>query len=353
MKKGIDVSKWQGVIDWDKVKAAGVEFAIIRGGYGNNIMSQDDPQFERNYSECKRVGIPCGMYLYSYASNTAEALSEAEHALRLMKGKTFEIPCFYDLEDKITGACDNATILEIAKTFIGAVSAVIPCGVYANKYWRLNKLTDAFYNTVPFWLAHYTAKTDYNGKYDLWQYASDGHVNGIAGNVDMNYMYTDFINVAPTPAPAEPAAPTHAHAIGEDVVFSTCYASSTAPNNEAIPANKMRVNHGVITKIVNAKNPYLLNDGLCWVNDGDIRGLYNGAAPTPAPNRTHKAGDVVTLQNTPLYSTATSASAIKHISGRYYLYDGKANNGRYRITTSAANANKEPIGKYVTGWIKL
>lgn len=365
MKKGIDVSRWQGVINWDAVKAAGVEFVIIRAGYGNDEPYQDDPQFERNYSECKRLNIPCGIYLYSYATSKADAQSEAAHALRLMKNKTFELPCFYDLEDKTVAALGNGNILEIAKTFCEIVGAVVPAGIYANKYWRLNKLTDEFYNTVPFWLAHYTSETDYNGNKYAWQYSDSGHVNGINGAVDMNYLYGDFINSKPAAAEQEeekpaqseqPKAAEHAHKVGEDVIFSTCYSSSTAPNNEAIPADRMKVNHGVITKIVDAKNPYLLNNGLCWVNDGDIRGLYTGAtnnAPAAAEPKIYKAGDAINLNNAALYANATSDKATKRISGTYFIYDGKLTNGRCRITNNKANVNKKPVGLYVTGWIKL
>lgn len=360
MKKGIDVSKWQNVINWDLVKGAGVDFAILRAGYGS---SGSDPQFERNYNECKRLNIPVGAYLYSYAENKEDALKEAENALKLIANKTFELPLFYDLEDKKTAACSNGTILEIAKTFVNKVSAVVPVGIYANKYWRTTKLTDEFYNNLPFWLAHYTKQTDYNGKMYAWQYSSKGNVNGINGNVDMNYLYGEFINSKPAaaeqPKPAT-AEPTHAHKIGEDVVFSTCYKSSTAPNSEAITADKMKTNHGVITKIVNAKNPYLLNNGLCWVNDGDIRGLYTGASqnatnskPAAAKKKSYKAGDVVNLTNAKLYTTAVTETSKKTISGTFYIYDGKEQNSRYRITNNKNNVNKKPVGLYVTGWIKL
>ena len=205
MIKGIDVSKHQGKIDWEKVKAAGIEFAIIRCGYGGNYKKQDDPQFARNVAECKRLGIPFGVYLYSYADTVEKAKAEAAHCKRLIEGLEFDFPVFYDLEDdETTGKCSNATILKIAKAFVDGMKPKTT-GIYANKYWRENKLTDKWYDTVPFWLAHYATKTTYKGHYDIWQYSDKGKVDGIEGNCDMNNCYTDYIKSAPstTPAPAE------------------------------------------------------------------------------------------------------------------------------------------------------
>ncbi len=360
MKKGIDVSKWQGVINFDEVKNAGVEFVILRAGYGKNLTAQDDANFKHYYEECKRVGLPVGLYLYSYAKNVEDAKSEAEHVLRLIKDKSFEIPCFYDLEDKSIAGLSNEALLANVKAFCGAVSAVMPCGVYASKSWFDSKFRDSFYNSVPRWVAHYTDKVEsYEGFADIWQYSSAGSVTGINGKVDMNYMYTDYINVKPE-APAEEQQTTpvaHAHGVGENVVFSTCYKSSTAPINEAIPADQMKVNHGVITKIVDgAPNPYLLDNGLCWVNDGDIRGAYTGEpkpAAKPAEKKAYKAGDAVVLKDKPLYDTASTDKARKDVSGIYYIYDGKANHGRYRITNDAKKVNKKPISANVTGWVSL
>src|SRR5690554_3286916 len=97
---GMDVSDHQGVINWDKVKAEGrIKFAMIRCGYGKDMKSQDDKQFERNVREAERVGISWGTYLYSYALNVESAKSEAQHVLRLLKGKNPQLPVAFDMED--------------------------------------------------------------------------------------------------------------------------------------------------------------------------------------------------------------------------------------------------------------
>lgn len=114
VKHGIDVSKFQGLIDWQEVKKH-IDFAIIRCGYGSNLESQDDPYFKRNADECTRLKIPFGVYLYSYATNEREALSEAEHVLRLVKDYQMAYPVYYDLEDNnTTGRQSNQTIANIA-----------------------------------------------------------------------------------------------------------------------------------------------------------------------------------------------------------------------------------------------
>ena len=117
VKHGIDVSKFQGLIDWQEVKKH-IDFAIIRCGYGSNLESQDDPYFKRNADECTRLKIPFGVYLYSYATNEREALSEAKHVLRLVKDYQMAYPVYYDLEDNnTTGRQSNQTIANIAQTF--------------------------------------------------------------------------------------------------------------------------------------------------------------------------------------------------------------------------------------------
>ncbi len=194
LAKGIDVSSWQEKIDWDKVKKAGIKFAILRCGYGSDIKSQDDKYFARNLAECERVGIPYGIYLYSYATSVKMAHSEAAHVLRLLGDKKPMYPVYYDLEDaKTTGKCSKTLILEMAKAFCADIEAKgLVAGIYANKYWNTTYLTDSWYNTKPRWIAQYADKCTYDGEYGIWQYSSKGKVDGIAGNVDMNYAYVDY-----------------------------------------------------------------------------------------------------------------------------------------------------------------
>ena len=218
--KGIDVSSWQGQISWEAVKAAGIDYAILRVGYGDNITSQDDAYFKRNADECTRLGIPFGVYIYSYALNTQQAKSEAEHTLRLIKGYKLGYPVYLDLEDaETTGTLSNAAIADIAQTYCDILeNAGYYVGIYANKYWFTNKLTDARFANWTKWVAQYADACTYDGKYEIWQYTSSGQVAGVSGNCDMNISYTDFPSImaklgkngysANDNKPVEPSKPT-------------------------------------------------------------------------------------------------------------------------------------------------
>ena len=202
--KVIDVSYHNGTIDWAKVKAAGIDGAIIRCGYGDNITSQDDKQWKRNADECTRLGIPFGVYIYSYAKSAAQARSEAEHVLRLVSGYKLSYPIYLDLEQAGTqsGAVERAKILgDIIE------AAGYWCGIYCNKSWwdsYLNPLGDRYTK----WIARYNSTLGMNGV-DMWQYTSDGSVSGISGRVDMNHCYRNFpAEIVGTSTPVAPSAPS-------------------------------------------------------------------------------------------------------------------------------------------------
>lgn len=186
-RRGIDVSEHNGNINWDKVKADGVEFAIIRCGYGQNSSSQDDKKWLRNVSECERLGIPYGVYIYSYATNVSRASSEADHVLRLINGHNLSYPVYFDMEDKST---ENSDLTAIAKTFCNKIkNSGYAVGVYASLSWWNTKLTDSCFSGWHRWIASWSAsKCNYNGEFALWQYSDKGAVSGISGYVDMNYL---------------------------------------------------------------------------------------------------------------------------------------------------------------------
>lgn len=186
----IDVSKHQGTIDWNKVKNAGIEGAIIRCGYGSDIPSQDDGQFKRNVEECIRLGIPFGVYLYSYAKSIDEAKSEAAHVLRLIapyKNK-LSYPVYLDLEEQgtengcIERACVFGDIIE---------NEGLWCGIYANEYWFNHYIGNGL-DRFTKWVAKYSDTFPNVNNVDIWQYSSKGHIDGISGNVDVNKRYRDI-----------------------------------------------------------------------------------------------------------------------------------------------------------------
>ena len=190
---GIDVSYYQGNINWDKV-ATQIDFAIIRCGYGKNTTGQDDKKWHDNAAACTRLGIPFGVYLYSYATTDAQALSEAEHVLRLVKGYNLSLPIYLDLEDKtILASCSKEDILRHARIFCEAIEAAgYSAGIYASYDWWKNYLTSAEYDKWDRWIARYNSYTGYDKAYSIWQYTDKGSIQGISGNVDMNYWYGTF-----------------------------------------------------------------------------------------------------------------------------------------------------------------
>ena len=192
LSNGIDVSKHNGLIDWSKMKGK-TDFAVIRIGYGSDYRNQDDSQYRHNIAGCEQIGIPYGVYLYSYADTVGKAESEAEHAIRLLKGYHPAMPLYYDLEENSVARLGKAKILAMAKAFCRKVEAAgYTFGVYANTNWWNNYLTDGWYNGYSRWVAQYNSVCTYKGDYDLWQYTSKGRIEGFSGVFDMNHCYRKF-----------------------------------------------------------------------------------------------------------------------------------------------------------------
>lgn len=199
--KGIDVSEHQGKIDWKKVKDSGVKYAILRCGYGMDITSQDDAEFERNAKECERLGIAYGVYLFSYANTVEKAKSEAQHTLRMIRNHKLSLGVWYDIEDNNTsGKVGKQMLTNIINTYCNTIkNAKYRVGVYASVSWLDSKIEKQIKDNYPIWVAQYYSKCEYTGKYDIWQYSSSGKVNGVDGNVDMNYLYnTSLISTTTT-----------------------------------------------------------------------------------------------------------------------------------------------------------
>lgn len=193
--KGVDVSGHQGNIDWVAVKNSGIDFAILRCGYGENLSSQDDSCFVRNINECERLGIEYGVYLYSYALTENGAISEANHVLRLIRGHEVPLGVWFDMEDadgykQTKGMPSDATLVDICKTFCDTIRANgYGVGIYASYYWFVTSLNDSKLDVYDKWVAQWSSRCSYTKPYKMWQYTSTGTVNGINGNVDMNYLY--------------------------------------------------------------------------------------------------------------------------------------------------------------------
>lgn len=192
LMKGIDVSVHNSNIDWQKVKNAGIQFAILRSGYGREL-SQKDAKFEENYKNAKAVNMPIGAYWYSYAMSEDEARLEADVFLKIIEGKHFEMPVYFDLEEKKQFDLGKEKVSAIMRAFLEKVESA---GYFVGLYGSASSLTthtaDDIKSHYTIWLAHWTEQTNYSGAYGIWQYSSEGKVNGISGNVDMDICYNDF-----------------------------------------------------------------------------------------------------------------------------------------------------------------
>lgn len=190
--KGIDVSVHNGDIDWGKVKTDGIDFAILRAGYGK-LASQKDQKFEQNYKNAKAVNLPVGAYWYSYAMNENEARQEADVFLSVIKGKQFEMPVYFDLEEKKQFDLGKEQVSAIMRAFLKKVESA---GYFVGLYGSASSLTthtaDDIKSWYTIWLAHWVDETNYSGAYGVWQHSEKGKVAGINGNVDLDICYKDF-----------------------------------------------------------------------------------------------------------------------------------------------------------------
>lgn len=193
--KSIDVSVFQGVIDWKKVKAAGITFAFIRVGgryYGSGGM-YDDSNFVTNIKGAIAAGIKVGVYYFTQAINNSEALEEAIYTINKIRGYNISMPVVIDTESTQNGRHNKisvATRTSAIKTFCDRIQAAgyTPM-IYASTSWLNNQLNMSALSNYLVWVAQYYYKVTYNGAYSCWQYTSSGKVNGISGNVDMDYWY--------------------------------------------------------------------------------------------------------------------------------------------------------------------
>lgn len=285
--KGIDVSKWQGRINWSLVKSDDVQFAMIRSSFGwgkGNV----DILFDTNYENATKVGMPVGAYHYSYARNPMEAIKEAEHCYSVIKGKKFEYPIAFDMEESGVAALGKEKISEIAKAFCEKMESYgyYVC-IYSNKHWFDNYFTDEIFDRYDIWLAQWTNKPTFEKPYGIWQKSSKGRVEGINGYVDLNESYKHYPSI-------------------------------------------MKINGlNGYKKTATEKEPEK--------EKSEIKEIT--------------AGQEVNIEKAGLYASSTAKKEVNYVSGKYYIYDGKVLNNRLRITNSKENVSRKPISKFVTGYI--
>ena len=225
--RGIDISHWQGAIDWAKVKAASIQFAIIKSG-GSDAGFYTDPRWEENYKGAKANGIAVGAYYFVGPGciSVADGQADAERFLAQLKGKQFEYPVYIDVE--ATPASKKAGATEAVIAFCRAMEAGgYYAGIYSSTYSGFrDRLDDSKLTPFTHWVAQYASKCTYGGSYGIWQYSSSGQVNGISGRVDMDVSYQDFPSIikaggfngyAKKAAAPKPVAPVQPHKTVEKI----------------------------------------------------------------------------------------------------------------------------------------
>ena len=204
--KGIDVSQWNcySTIDWNAVKASGVDFVIIRCGLRGSTLGGvfEDSMFRTNMAGAKAAGLKVGVYFFTLAATEEQAVIEASACIKLCSMYSLEYPIFMDVEDPTASgaqasaymALSRAQRTQVVNAFCDTVrNSGYRAGVYANKYWLSSKIsTGSLSGSTVIWLAHYVSQTDYSGRYEMWQYSPKGSVPGISGDVDMNISYLGY-----------------------------------------------------------------------------------------------------------------------------------------------------------------
>lgn len=284
--KGIDISAWQKNVDYSKLKGQ-IDFAIVRTSYG---FFNEDKMYKTHLAGLEANGIPYGLYHYSYARNLEEAKKEVQGFLNIAKQYNPTYPLVIDMEDadhwkEKNGNPSNKMLTDICELFCKEIEAAgYYAMIYANLDYLKNKINDSKLDRYDKWLAQWSSKPTYNKPFGMWQYTSDGAVNGINGRVDMNIAYKDYpsiikeigLNSSKTaskeqntkPSPITPDKPKTAHIVGEKVKYNKIFATSSS--NVGL---KPVYNTGIITKVVvGAKNPYLVGNGTGWINDACIEG---------------------------------------------------------------------------------
>lgn len=394
MIQGIDVSYYQGNIDFKKVKNSGINFVIIRigyTGYGTGKKQATDKKFQTYYTDAKAAGIPVGGYFFGRGVSSEEGKKEAEYVLSLIKGKTFEYPIFYDTEDtyyqsKASKKANTDAVIAFCDTI---KAAGYKTGVYASKSWFSDHLEDNRLVNYDHWVAQYNTKVTYTGKYTMWQYSSKGSVSGIAGNVDLDYCYVDYVggNTATTTPPttqkktvaeiakevmegkwgngedrkAKLTAAGYNYNEVQDYVNKTYYNTSTSKDTIYIVkagdtlsgiASKYGTTYQELAKYNNISNPNIIKVGQ-QIKIPTKSSSTNKTTNNSSTVKTYKKGDKVVLNKAPLYVSSSSKIKVGTKTGTYYIYDGKKINGRYRITNSASKCGKTPVALNVTGWVAL
>lgn len=195
-KRGIDISHHQGDINFDKLKG-NIDFAMVRTSYGSFY---EDKKYKKNIKELERIGVPYGLYHFSYATTIDSAKKEAEGFINIIKNYNPTYPVVIDIEKSDrTKNVEKDILVDITKTICQMIEdSGYYVMIYANLDYLNNKLNDTSLDKYDKWLAQWNNKPTYSKSFGIWQYSSKGNVPGINGNVDLNVAYKDYPSIIKT-----------------------------------------------------------------------------------------------------------------------------------------------------------
>lgn len=189
---GIDVSRWQGDIDWKRVEAAKVGFAILKCG-GSDDGLYKDRDFEQNYVRAKSAGVPVGAYWFTNAMSEADAVRDAEFCISILDGKQFEYPIWFDIERQNIFSLGIGRCSAICRAFCSKLEdAGYFVGIYSSKSHLMSYLSAEIRERYAIWVAQYYSECTYPAQHTMWQYSDSGKIDGISGNVDLDVSYVDY-----------------------------------------------------------------------------------------------------------------------------------------------------------------
>ena len=301
-EKLIDVSTWNGNIDWNKVYKSGVRYAMIRSSFGVENPNQVDNKFVRNITNAQKAGVKCGIYHYSYAKSATEAKKEAEFCLKTIKGYKIDLPVAFDIEDSSQTHLGKDTLTSIVITFCDKIkSAGYRPMLYCNPNWLCNYLhKDKLINKYDIWLANWGVSAP---SYDcaIWQYSENGGVPGISGSVDMNWIYKDYTSTKP--APTKPVTKPSS-------VKKTDYSVKVTAQAGLNVRKGAGTNYNIITAL---KCGTVVTVSKVSSNWGYV-GKYGGWI---CLDYTAKVGTTSTVKSDKVYYTVKSGDTLSYIAYRY------------------------------------
>ena len=335
IEKGIDVSKWNGNINWNSVKNSGIDYVIIRAGYGTSTV---DPQFKNYIEGARNAGLKIGVYWFSYATSPEKAIVEAQKCLETISPykNSISYPVFFDFEyDSVRYANNNGvrvtkdSATKMANAFLNTVkSKGYATGIYTNKDFSSTYYTEDLINSNNLWVAQYSSTNTFGKPYSIWQYSEKGIIPGVSGYVDLNYTYLKtFSNNNSTSN--TPSTSTENGVTTDNVNFRNSASTSsgiitTIPNNTTIEivdksnSEWYKIKYKGVTGYVSSK--YVTLDGN---NSSDNT---TSKPPTSTENG-------VTTDNVNFRNSASTSSSI--------------------ITTIPKNTTVQVINKSTSGWYKV